>query len=165
MHQLPPFVALLDRHQHSCDTNLAEQLTYQGEEHLQLFLTICNRAEQLSLNSSPSSESRELHRDLWELFSLLNRKLGRFSNFVEGSLEGAIARTTTLSTTVSSVHCGTRGRPSSFPDLSRRYSWNWDLAIQKLLECYASLNGHYNDDVQNWGCLLDAICSLDHMHF
>ena len=114
LRQLPPFVALLDRHQHSCDTNLAEQLTYRGEEHLQLLLTICNRAEQLSLNSSPFSESRELHRDLWELFSLLNRKLGRFSNLVEGSLEGDVARTTTLSTTVSVVHRGTRGRPSFF---------------------------------------------------
>ena len=27
LHQIPPFVDLLDRHQYSCDTNLAEQLT------------------------------------------------------------------------------------------------------------------------------------------
>ena len=114
LRQLSPFVALLDRHQHSCDTNLAEQVAYRGEEHLQLLLTICNRAEQLSLDSGPFSESRELHRDLWELFSLVNRKLGRFINLAEGFHDGDVVRTTTLCTTVSVVHCGTRGRPSFF---------------------------------------------------
>lgn len=109
LHQIPSFVDMLDRHQYSCDNNLAEQFAYRGEDHLQLLLTLCHRAEQLSFS--------DLHEDLWELFSLVRRKLTRFCNLVEGFLsEGdpALARATTLSTTVSIVRRGTPGRPSFF---------------------------------------------------
>ena len=115
LRQLPSFVDLLDRYQHSCNTNLAEQLTYRGEDHLKLLLTICDRAERLSLNIDTSSESSVLHEDLWDLFLLVHRKLTWFCNLVEGCLdEGDLSRATTLSTTVSVVHRGTRGRPSFF---------------------------------------------------
>ena len=109
LHEIPAFVDLLDRHQYSCDTNLAEQLTYRGEDHLHMLLSLRNRAEQLSL-SGPS----ELYEDISELFSLVHQKLTRFRTLVEESLdEGDLARETTLST-VSLIHHGTPGRPSFF---------------------------------------------------